>query len=72
VKFLLRVKEENRTLIKYIALYFGNLLKPTYIVETWKFEKFFPQILVTLLAHNVFHKNSFYESHWIIFLVIKW
>jgi hypothetical protein len=67
VKFLLRVvKEENRTQIKYIALCFDNLLEPTYIVETWKFEKFFPQILVTL-AHNFFHKNHFYVSHWIIF-----
>jgi hypothetical protein len=60
------VKEENRTQVKYIALCFGNLIKPTYIVETWKFEKFFPQILVTLV-HNFFHKNPFNEWHWIIF-----
>ncbi len=53
------MKEENRTQIKHIALCFGNLLEPTaYIVETWKFEKFFPQILVTL-AHKFFSQKSF-------------
>jgi hypothetical protein len=71
VKFLLWVKEENRTQIKHIALCFGNLLKPTYIVETWKFEKFFPQILVTL-AHKFFTKFLFMSRTGFYFFVTKW